>query len=90
METSASDTSNSSAAPPRRISLAELLIYQFGYDWQKLVNKPECRDLLAERDTREELKSAKTDLNKLIDAAKNAAQSVDDARQAEEKALNLQ
>lgn len=30
---------------PRRISLAELLIYRFGYDWRALVNKPECRKI---------------------------------------------
>ncbi|KAL7532668.1 hypothetical protein ACHAXR_004772, partial [Thalassiosira sp. AJA248-18] len=71
----------------RRISLAELLAFYFGYDWQKLANKPECRDILAERDARDELEKAKAELNKLTGAAKHAAIAAEEAHQSEAKAL---
>lgn len=82
------ETVSKDSSPKRRISLAELLIYQFGYDSQKLLSKPECRDLLAERDAREELEKAKSELNKLTEAAKNAARAAEDAHQSEVKALD--
>jgi len=88
MESTSGRDSGSSGTSARRVSLAELLIYQFGYDWQTLANKPECRDILAERDAREELANAKAELNKLTDAAKNAARAAENARVSEAKALN--
>ena len=72
----------------RRISLAELLIYQFGYKWKELVCSPESFDLLAEKKAREELDQAKNELNKLTEAAKKAAQFAEDARQSEKNALD--
>ena len=64
------------------------MIYQFDYDLQKLVNKPDCRDLLAERDARYELDKANAELNKLAKAAKSAARAAEDAHQSEVKALD--
>ncbi|KAL7546212.1 hypothetical protein ACHAWF_009551 [Thalassiosira exigua] len=77
-----------SSSSPRRISLAELLIYQSGYDWKKLVNKPQCHNVLAERDARDELEKAKEELDKLTEAAKNAARAAEDAHQSEARALS--
>jgi hypothetical protein len=72
----------------RRISLAELLTYQFGYNWQQLAKKkPDNHDLLAERGARDELRAAESELTTLTEAAKTAAKIAEDAHQSEAKAL---
>lgn len=86
METTSQQCAKNEKA--RRISLAELLIFQFGYDWQTLADKPECRDLLAERDAREGLAKAKAELAELTAAAGNAARAAEDARASEARALD--
>jgi hypothetical protein len=67
----------------RRVSLAELLIYAFDDDWRKLVDSPDCYDLITEKYASEELEKAKTELSRVSNAAKHGAQSAEDARQSE-------
>ena len=67
----------------RRVSLAELLIFVFDSDWKKLINSPECYDLLAERQARECVEELKMELDKLAEAARVSARAAEDARQAE-------
>lgn len=67
----------------RRVSLAELLIYAFDENWQKLVNSPDCYDLIAERRAREHLNDLEFELNRLKIVARDSAKAAEDARQAE-------
>ena len=67
----------------RRVSLAELLIYIFDDDWKKLVDSPDCYDLIAERRASENLEELKLALKKLIDTARDGAIAVKDARREE-------
>ena len=67
----------------RRVSLAELLIFVFDNDWKKLINSPECYDLLAERKAREYVEELSIELEKLAEAARVSARTAEDACQAE-------
>jgi len=82
------ETTVSNGPGVRRISLAELLIFEFGYDWRTMINKPDYRDIRAERDARDELDKARWELNRLTEAAKEASQAAEDAHQSEKRALN--
>ena len=77
---------NNGPGGKRRVSLAEILTYQFDYDWHML-SKTECRDVLAEKDARDEVERAKAELSNLIEAAKSAAKSAEEAHQSEGRAL---
>lgn len=67
----------------RRVSLAELLIFIHGEDWKKLIDSPACYDLIAERRAKDHVDELKTELKRLIDAARDGAKAAEDARQAE-------
>lgn len=82
------ETIPSKGSSTRRISLVDLLFYHFGDDWQQLVKKPACRDILAERQIRDELEAAKVELNVLTEVATSSAQAAEDACQSEKRALH--
>lgn len=65
-----------------KISLAELLMIHFGYDWRELISSLGCL-FAEEKRAREELDVAKAELNRLTESAQNAARAAEAAHQAE-------
>jgi hypothetical protein len=59
------------------------LIFIHGEDWKKLIDSPACYDLIAERRAKDQVDELKTELKRLIDAARDGAKAAEDARQAE-------
>ena len=63
--------------------LLSLCFALFDNDWKKLINSPECYDLLAERKAREYVEELSIELEKLAEAARVSARTPEDACQAE-------
>mmetsp|Transcript_33385 Transcript_33385/g.49001 ORF Transcript_33385/g.49001 Transcript_33385/m.49001 type:complete len:389 (-) Transcript_33385:12-1178(-) len=70
----------------KKVSLLELLIYNFGSDWELIVNAPQY-DQKKEKEAQAQLKVAKNTLMEATKTAQKASNDAEKARIAEENAL---
>ena len=73
----------------KRVSLAEILIFNYGVDWRKAVHQ-RCLDWEAKKEAEEKLDKATKTLEESTKAAQRAAEDAKSAQSAEENAIIVQ